>query len=137
MFQGIIGRLQPILSRLPKKFEEITLASREVRDAARQRFLAEIEHGVNEPDASTFDLSAASTEDLEIPPLPEPALTLMGIDRAMIQPSTRPPGTDWHPLDVGAYSLQSPGMAAPIRVTTDADVFDASSDSITEGLFSV
>ena len=43
LFQGIVGRLQPILSRLPKRFEELTLLDREGREAARQRFLAEIE----------------------------------------------------------------------------------------------
>ncbi len=38
IFHGIVGRLQPILSRLPKKFEELALLDREGREAARQRF---------------------------------------------------------------------------------------------------
>ena len=48
LFHGIVGRLQPILSRLPSRFEELTLLDREAREASRQRFLAEIEQQVRE-----------------------------------------------------------------------------------------
>jgi superfamily II DNA/RNA helicase len=38
LFQGIVGKLQPILARLPSKFEQLALERSENRDAARQRF---------------------------------------------------------------------------------------------------
>ena len=72
LFQGIVGRLQPILSKLPRRFEEVALASREARDAARQRFLAEVEQEVAQAGDVPLDLDVIAREDLDIPPLPEP-----------------------------------------------------------------
>jgi hypothetical protein len=34
-FEGVIGKLQPILSRLPKEFERVTLERKENREAAQ------------------------------------------------------------------------------------------------------
>src|SRR5258708_10608614 len=48
LFQGIVGRLQPILSRLPRRFEELALLDRDSRDGERARFLAEIEEQVRD-----------------------------------------------------------------------------------------
>ena len=56
LFQGIVGRLQPILSRLPRRFEELALLDRDARDAARQRFLADLEQQVRDADESGFDI---------------------------------------------------------------------------------
>jgi hypothetical protein len=50
LFQGIVGRLQPILSRLPRSFEELALLDRDAREAARHRFLAELEQQVRDAD---------------------------------------------------------------------------------------
>ena len=128
LFHGIVGRLQPILSRLPKRFEELTLLDREGREAARQRFLAEIEQQVRDAEQTGLDIDATVDETLDLPPLPEPPLTLRDLDRALNLERARPPEVDWTPLDAGSYSIGLPGGDA-IRVTTDAGVFDFSADS--------
>lgn len=128
LFHGIVGRLQPILSRLPRRFEELTLLDREGREAARQRFLAEIEQQVRDAEQTGLDIDATVDETLDLPPLPEPPLTLRDLDRALNLDRARPPEIEWKPLDAGSYSIGLPGRDA-IRVTTDAGVFDFSADS--------
>jgi hypothetical protein len=128
MFHGIVGRLQPILSRLPGRFEELALADKETRDAARQRFIAELEQQVREADQTGFDIDATVEDTLDVPPLPTPPLVLGDLDRVLNNPQARPSQVECRPLDVSSYSIGLPG-GDPIRVTTDAEVFDLSSDS--------
>ena len=90
LFQGIVGRLQPILSRLPRRFEELALLDRDARETARQRFLAELEQQVTDADDGGFDIDATVEGSLDLPTLPEPALTLRDLDRA-IQIARAPP----------------------------------------------
>ncbi|MGQ9918691.1 MAG: DEAD/DEAH box helicase [Bryobacteraceae bacterium] len=129
LFQGIVGRLQPILSRLPRRFEEVTLASREAREAARQRFLAEIEQEVTSAAEAPLDLDVAAREDLALPRLPEPPYDLPQLDRLMSVKANHPAGLEWRPLDVRTYAALLPGMQEPVRVTTSAEVFEESGDS--------
>jgi superfamily II DNA or RNA helicase len=128
LFQGIVGRLQPILSRLPRRFEELALLDRDARDAARQRFLADLEQQVRDADESGFDIDATVEGSLDLPALPEPALTLRDLDRVIQIARARPPEVDFRPLDPGSYGIGLPGCG-PIRVTTDRDVFEFSSDN--------
>ena len=128
LFHGIVGRLQPILSRLPRRFEELTLLDREGREAARQRFLAEIEQQVRDAEQTGLDIDATVDETVDLPPLPEPPLTLRDLDRALNLERARPPEVEWRPLDAGSYGIGLPGGDF-IRVTTDAKVFDFSADN--------
>ena len=128
LFQGIVGRLQPILSRLPRRFEELALLDRDARETARQRFLAELEEQVRDAGESGFDIDATVEDSLDLRPLPEPALTLGDLDRAIQIARARPPEVDFRPLDPGSYGLGLPGGAS-IRVTTDPGVFEFSSDN--------
>lgn len=128
MFQGIVGRLQPILSRLPRRFEELALLDRDARDAARQRFLADLEQQVRDADESGFDIDVTVEGSLDLPALAEPALTLRDLDCAIRFARARPPEADFRPLDPGSYGIGLPG-GEPTRVTTDAGVFEFSSDN--------
>jgi superfamily II DNA or RNA helicase len=128
LFQGIVGRLQPILSRLPRRFEELALLDRDARETARQRSLADLEQQVRDADESGFDIDATIEGSLDLPVLPEPALTLRDFDRTIQIARARPPEVDFRPLDPGSYGIGLPG-GEPIRVTTDAGVFEFSSDN--------
>jgi SNF2 family DNA or RNA helicase len=129
LFQGIVGRLQPILSKLPRRFEEVTLASREARETARQRFLAEIEQEVTSAAEAPMDLDAVAREDLAVPPLPEPPYDLGQLDHLMAREACHPAGLEWRPLDPRTYAARLPGMQEPVRVTTSAEVFEESGDN--------
>jgi SNF2 family DNA or RNA helicase len=124
LFEGLVGRLQPILSRLPKQFEEVVLEKKEHREAAKQRLLTGLEISAGEVDGTTPDVDEIAAEIFELPPAPTPALTLADLDQALNHPGILPPGVEWRPLDAGSYALRLPGMKDEIRVTTQADVFD-------------
>jgi ERCC4-related helicase len=129
LFQGIVGRLQPILSRLPREFEELALLDREARDAARHRFLAELEQQVKDADERGFDIDATVEADLDLPSLPDPAFTLRDLDRAIQFGRARPPQVDFRPLDPCSYGIGLPG-SDPVRVTTDPEAFEFSADNL-------
>jgi hypothetical protein len=82
-----------------------------------------------EADRSTLDIDTASFESLEVPLLPEPAMTLEQIDAIMRDGRAVPKEMEWKPLDPRSYSLRMPGMATASRVTTDADVFEYSGEN--------
>jgi superfamily II DNA or RNA helicase len=128
LFQGIVGRLQPILSRLPRRFEELALLDREAREMARQRFLADLEQQVRDADEHGFDIDATVEGSLDLPSLPEPALTLHDLDRVIQIGRARPPEVEFRSLDPESYGIGLPG-GPPIRVTTDPGVFEFSSDN--------
>src|SRR5262249_6340071 len=124
LFEGLVGRLQPILSQLPKQFEEVALEKKENREAARHRLMADLEQTAREADQIPLDIDEVAADALEMPPLPAPALCLADLDRALNQPDMLPPGLEWRRLDAGSYALRLPGMDAEVRVTTQAEVFD-------------
>jgi len=128
LFQGIVGRLQPILSRLPRSFEELALLDKDAREAARHRFLADLEQQFRDADERGFDIDATVEDSLDLPSLPEPALTLRDLDSAIQIARARPPEVDFRPLDPGSYGIGLPGGPS-IRVTTDPCVFEFSSDN--------
>ncbi len=124
LFEGLVGRLQPILSRLPKQFEEVALEKKENREAARHRLTADLEQSACEADQTTLDIDEVAADALEMPGLPPPALTLSDLDLALNHPGILPPGVEWRRLDTGSYGLRLPGMVEEVRVTTQAEVFD-------------
>ena len=124
LFQGVVGKLQPILSRLPAEFERISLERPERRGDARERLRAEVEIAAEAVESDAFDIDDTAGDALDLPVLPPPALTLDDLDAALNRPEVRPPSVEWGRLDVGSYSLRMPGMAESARVTTRAEVFD-------------
>lgn len=129
LFQGIVGKLQPILSRLPKQIEQTMLQTADNRDALRQRFLAEVDQQVAQADHAALDIDTASFESLELPPLPEPALTLDQIESVVRDAGAVPKQADWKSLDPRSYAVTLPGAEASVRVTTDADVYEYSGEN--------
>ncbi len=123
LFEGIVGKLQPILSRLPKQFEQTVLTERGARDAARERLLADVDQAAEE-DTGGLDIDEVAKEALEMPTLPAPSLTLEDIERVMNRDDLRPPQVEWRVLDNGSYAFSMPGMPEAIRVTTRAEIFD-------------
>jgi superfamily II DNA or RNA helicase len=123
LFQGIVGKLQPILSRLPKQFELLALERSAHREASRHRFLADVDNMVRESEAAPFDIDAVAVEPMVAPEFPPPALTLDDIEEAMKQDDARPSAMEWRPLDFRSYAAALPGTPER-RVTTSGQVFD-------------
>lgn len=124
LFEGLVGKLQPILSRLPKQFETVVLTDKGDREAARQRLLADVDLMAASDETGGLDIDEVAKEALEIPILLPPSLTLEDIDRVMSRDDLRPPQVEWKPLDSGSYSFSMPGFPSAVRVTTRAETFD-------------
>ena len=75
LFEGLVGRLQPILSRLPKQFEEVALEKKENREAARHRLMADLDQTARDAGQATLDIDEVAADALEMPTLPPPALS--------------------------------------------------------------
>lgn len=129
LFQGVVGKLQPILSKLPKRIEEAALARGDVRESVRQRFLADLESEVAEAEGGAFDIDEVAPDDLTPPSLPQSALTTEDLEFILQNPELLPPGWTSRQLDQGSFAVSAPGMN-PVRVTARGDLFDDHPDSM-------
>ena len=59
-----------------------------------------------------------------------PALAMGDLDRLLARPDLPSPGVEVQPLGRREYSLRAPGMAAPVRVTTDRTYHADNADSV-------
>ncbi len=128
LFETVVGRLQPILARLPGAISDAVLSG-DTRDKAGRADLAgEIERRTDE--AGGFDLDTVLAEDLAMPERAPAPLTLDDLDRVIASPDLMPPGTDIGPLGPREYGLLAPGMAERLRVTTDPAYYEENADSV-------
>ncbi len=67
--------------------------------------------------------------DLEEPERPVPLYGLQDLGTLLARPDLLPPGIEARALGGRDWSWQGPGMAAPVRVTTDPDYYEQHPDS--------
>lgn len=128
-FRLFVGRLQPILARLPKRIADASLGPQGIRDKARHDIVSEIHEAANATSSSGFDLDESTGADLEMPPRPPSPVTLQDLSALLRHPELLPPGVATKDLGLDV-SWQAPGMAEPQRVTTDPHFFDEHSESV-------
>ena len=128
LFEQVVGRLQPILARMPREIADAVLAGGSGPDAPN--VADRLQRQVSEEEQSGFDIDAALDTDLAMPHRPPSPVTLDDLDRVIRDPDLMPPGTDVQPLRPREYSLLAPGMPEPIRVTTDTAYYEENSESV-------
>ena len=130
LFESVVGRLQPILARMPRTISETVLSGgrRSRQDAAE--LVDRIQQEAQEQERKGFDLDAVTEEDLAMPPLPASPVTMHDLDRIIGRADLMPPGTEIQPMGHQEYSLLAPGMKEPLRVTTDPDYYEENADSV-------
>ena len=132
LFQSVVGPLQPILSRMPRTIRDTVLARGERGPDDGRRLAARIEEQVVEAEGG-FDVGAAvdaDGSDLTMPARQASPVTMDDLDRIIQTPGLMPPGTEVKPLRPREYALQAPGMAEPLRITTDPDYYEQHSESV-------
>lgn len=135
-FKTFVGSLQPILSlqpvlaRLPGAITALVLSRREDRQQQQESLLFQLEAAASQRQPSSLDLDAITEADLLIPPRPEPAYTLSDLQAILAQPQLLPPGTRAEATGAKDFAYLIPGMAHPVRVTTDPDYYDQHCDSV-------
>ena len=130
LFESVVGRLQPILARMPQTISEAVLsgARRNQREAAD--LVDRIQQQAQEAEGKGFDLDAVTVEDLVMPVQPASPVTMDDLDRVIGSLDLMPPGTDIQPLGHREYGLLAPGMRKALRVTTDPQYFEENADSV-------
>ena len=130
LFESVVGRLQPILARLPRTISETVLAG-ESRDAReRANVLDSIEREAQERGNSGFDIDAVIETDLAMPARPPSIVTMEDLDRIIGSSDLMPPGVEVQPMGHREYGLVAPGMREPLRVTTDPEYFEEHAESV-------
>jgi len=131
LFQKVVGRLQPILSRLPALISSRVLSgsgrSPEGRCDAVDEVLAEAERLEA---AGGFDINAVTDAELDEPSREEAAMRLVDFGRVLRSAGLLPPAVESRPLGAVDRDLLMPGMAKRLRVTTDAAFYEANADSV-------
>ena len=131
LFESVVGRLQPILAELPQAITKAVLpeSARSAQHSAD--LVADIERRAGEAQAGDgFDIDAALTDDLTFPERPPSPLTMEDLDRVIASPDLMPQGTDIRPMGRREYSLLAPGMAEPVRATTDPAYYEEHPESV-------
>ena len=129
LFETVVGRLQPILARLPGTIASAALA-RDAAGNARSSALAAIERQTDEAEARGFDLDAALDEDLELPPTPPSPVTMDDLEQIIGRPELMPPDAELQRLGDREYGLRMAGMAEFVRVTTNPAYFEEHAESV-------
>ncbi|HOY67600.1 MAG TPA: SNF2-related protein [Candidatus Ozemobacteraceae bacterium] len=124
LFNGVVGRLQPILAQLPGDFERAVLCGAVDRSSMRKDFIDDILNRVELADRGGFDIDAISDADVRPPGLPVPPVSPADMDRILSTKSLLPKGVTCRPLEPMTYSLQLPGAEAVTRVTSSPEIFD-------------
>ncbi|HEX8341205.1 MAG TPA: helicase-related protein [Tepidisphaeraceae bacterium] len=124
LFNGVIGKLQPILAQLPKEFEAAALRRAEDRDKGRHEAVRNVDLLVTAADAATFDIDEVSDADLVAPSFPPSPYVPADITRLLSEESMLPPGSRCNELEARTYGISLPGDNTPARITADPDIFD-------------
>ena len=130
LFESVVGRSQPILSRLPAVIAGHILDRRNRDPEARAAITGDLEQQAEAAKQEGFDLDAMLDADLQEPPRPAPRLTLADLDLVLHHAEAMPPGVTVKKLQNGEYAYQAPGMAKPVRITTRPDYFDDHTESL-------
>lgn len=131
LFGAFVGKLQPILSRLPRAFGELALTSRERLLAARTQTISQIQADIHTQENSGFDLDELSLSSLEMPSQNDPLYDLSYLNRVLQNPALLPPGYEAFPLAGGKdYKYVIPGHKTSIRVTTDPAFYEEHAESV-------
>ena len=136
LFTKMVGRLQPILSRLPGTITRAVLSGEGSSEAGRRKAAKAVEAEASEADGG-FDIDAALDDVLDAAALPAPLVTMDDLDRMIGSPDLLPLGTRVQPLGNREYGFTppasaepSPTSAEPVRVTTDPDHYREHPDSV-------
>ncbi len=132
LFEAVVGRLQPILAELPRRISASVLQGGRATDAVRAQLASDVVTRVDALSADTtgLDLDLLGDDVLDVPLRPAPALDLAYLDAVIVRANVMPAGVEVRTLGTREYGYLAPGMTNELRVTTDADYYEAHADSV-------
>ena len=132
LFESVVGRLQPILARLPGAIADAVLTKTAGgAAAARRNAVAALERQTAEAQAAGFDLDAAVDADaLDLPPTSPSPVTMDDLEQVIGAPALMPPDAERHSLGDREHALRLAGMTEFVRVTTNPAYFAEYAESV-------
>lgn len=124
LFSHYVGKLQPILARLPQTIAENALAGRDERERRLHQLNSQLEDEIRAAEEASFDLDEITDEDLEEPVRNEPLYNLQDLGKLLGTGPLLPPGVEAKPIGAGEYEFSMPGIHEAMRVTTNAEYFE-------------
>jgi hypothetical protein len=124
LFSRFVGRLQPILSSLPRGIQGATLAAPAERGRERQGLVSRVLGGISEAEQAGFDLDELTEADLEEPSRPAPLYSLGDLECVLARAELLADGAEARVLAPREFEYRMPGLARPVRVTADPEYFD-------------
>ena len=126
LFEGVVGPLQPILARLPRRIGQATVAPER---AAVSDLAEELVRDIASLEASGLDLDLLAEGGVLERPRAEPPLSLDHLRRLLDRTDLLPDGVEVVP--VGLRDRVWRGSAHPdgVRVTADAGFFELHAES--------
>ncbi|MBM4342835.1 MAG: DEAD/DEAH box helicase family protein [Deltaproteobacteria bacterium] len=130
LFQGVVGKLQPILAKLPATLAEFTLKAKKGAAAGRQALVEELGSQITAAAKGGFDIDAVTDADLELAPRPKSPIALADFATVLDDPKLIPNGYAAASLHDGDWSLTVPGSLDTVRVTVDAKRYAEHPDNL-------
>jgi len=131
LFQKVVGRLQPILSRLPALISSRVLSGSGRSPQGRRDAVGEVLTEAERLEAAGgFDIDAVTDGELDEPAREATSMALVDLGRVLCSAGLLPPAIESRPLGAVDRDLLMPGMAKRLRVTTDAAFYEANADSV-------
>lgn len=130
LFESFVGRLQPILSRLPKLIADVSLADGTERDRRRGEIKDTIYQDILDQEKISFDIDEAGEEDFDLIVYDKPAYDLKYLRTVLEDSELLPAGHENRGRLGKDYAYSAPGLRKPIRVTTDPEYYTEHSDSV-------
>jgi SNF2 family DNA or RNA helicase len=94
LFENVVGRLQPILARLPTLIGGRVLTGHARTAEEREAAVNEVEREADQTSAAGFDIDAVTDTYLAEPVLPPSPVTMDDLERVLSDPSLLPPGIE-------------------------------------------
>ncbi|HEX2839934.1 SNF2-related protein [Hyphomicrobium sp.] len=130
LFETVVGRLQPILARLPSILSDSVLNGRTKPKEQREAIVSGVEAEANQFEQTGFDLDAVTDPELLEPERIAPPMTLDDLEGVITRSELLPAGIEASALGRREYRFRQPGMGRDVRVTTDPSYYDQNADSV-------
>jgi hypothetical protein len=130
LFEQVVGKLQPILARLPTLISDRVLTGRTRRAEERQQAVSEVEQEAERVSAGGFDIDAVTDAELMEPALRSSPVIMDDLERVVSDAALLPPGMEVSGLGAREYAFQQPGLTRTVRISTNPVYYEQNADNV-------
>lgn len=131
LFQSVVGKLQPILAKLPTLIAGSILKRKDKGAQTELALVSDIGvEAVAVMDAPGFDLDTVTDADLVEPRRPAPTLDMDDLELLLGHTEALPPGVSVRRLDRRQWAFTAPGLPRELRISTAPDFVEENPDDV-------